>query len=235
MTDSLGGGDLNLQNALRRFLKDRQDFPVGPFQFGDVVALHLLGSIYSAGLAQSTDTWTVYPGSRRTSGANASLAPFIANAARLFRKSYVGDLLIRHTDALDSGQTRAQGGQVGFSNQINTVQLNPAHRRKIEGKRIVVVDDFETNGYSLECARNLLLLAGAASVTCIAIGKYQMRGQGYARTVYAPQSGYSWDPFATTTDHEAANFQRAVVPLETVVAAPIYFKDSYYRFRAIGE
>ena len=230
MTDSRGGGSAVLEGQLRRFLKERVDFRLGPFMFGDVVTLHLLGSIYGAGLAQTTDTWTVYPGSKRASGTNPSLAPFVANAARLFRTSYVDDLLIRHTDALDSGQTRAGGGQVGFSNQINTVHLNPEHRRKIAGKRIVVVDDFETNGNSLECARNLLLEAGAAAVTGVSIGKYRMRGQGLARNVFAPTDGYAWDPYAPTT-HVAANFRGGptIIRLPSDENAPIYFRDSMRR------
>lgn len=230
MTDSRGGGDPALEGQLRRFLKERQDFRLGPFAFGEAVTLHLLGSIYGAGLAQETNTWTVYPGSRRDSGTNPSLAPFVANAARLFHTSYVDDLLIRHTDALDSGRTRAGGGQVGFSNQLNTVHLNPAHRRRIRGKRIVVVDDFETDGNSLECARNLLLQAGAARVACVSIGKYRMRGQGLARNVFAPTEGYAWDPYAPTT-YAAANFRGGptIFVLPSNDTAPIYFRDSLRR------
>lgn len=230
MTDSRGGGSKTLEDQLRHFLKDRLDFPLGPFMFGDAVALHLLGSIYGAGLTQETNTWTVYPGSRRDSGTNPSLAPFVANAARLFHSSYVDDLLLRHTDALDSGQTRAGGGQVGFGNQINTVHLNLAHRGRIQGRRIVVVDDFETDGNSLECARNLLLQAGAASVTCVSIGKYRMRGQGLARNVFAPTDGYTWDPYAPTA-HVLANFRggATIVHLPSDDTAPIYFRDSMRR------
>jgi hypothetical protein len=230
MTDSRGGGSPALEDRLRHFLKERLDFPLGPFMFGEAVTLHLLGSIYGAGLAQVIDTWTVYPGSRRASGANPSLAPFIANAARLFDTRYVDDLLVRHTDARDSGQTRVAGGQVGFSNQVNTVHLNPAQCKRIQGKRIVVVDDFETNGNSLECARNLLLQAGAVSVTCVSIGKYRMRGQGLARNVFAPSDGYAWDPYVPTT-HVAANFRGgpAIVHLPSDDTAPIYFRDSMRR------
>lgn len=230
MTDSRGGGSKSLEDQLRHFLKDRLDFPLGPFMFGDAVALHLLGSIYGTGLTQDTNTWTVYPGSKRASGTNPSLAPFVANAARLFHTSYVDDLLIRHTDALDSGQTRAAGGQVGFSNQIDTVHLNPAHRQRIRGKRIVVVDDFETDGNSLECARNLLLQAGAAGVICVSIGKYRMRGQGLARNVFAPTEGYAWNPYAPAT-YAAENFRGGptLFVLPSNDTAPIYLRDSLRR------
>lgn len=228
MTDSRGGGDRELEAQLRHFLKERADFALGPLQFGDVVTLHLLGSIYGTGLSQATDTWTIYPGSKRDSGTNASLAPFVANAARLFRTSYVDDLLIRHTDAPDSGQTRAQGGRVGFGNQVNTVHLNPARQQKITGKRVVVVDDFETNGNSLECARNLLLQANAAQVTCVAIGKYRMRKYGLARAVWAPVDDYRWDPYAPTA-HIRENFRGKIIPLDGDETAPVYFRDSCHR------
>lgn len=229
MTDSRGGGDLVLEGQLRRFLKERGDFPLGPLMFGDVVTLQLLGSIYGAGLAQTTDTWAVYPGSKRVSGTNRSLAPFVAHAARLFRTSYVDDLLLRHADALDSGQTRAGGGSVSFGNQINTVHLSRERQQKIRGKRIVVVDDFETDGNSLECARNLLLQAGARTVTCISIGKYRMRNRGLARVVWAPVEGYGWDPYASTT-HEQTSFRSTIVDLTGAASAPTYFRDSCRRF-----
>ena len=36
----------------------------------------------------------------------------------------------------------------------------------------MVIDDFITNGYSTECARNLLYAGGASDVISIGIGKY---------------------------------------------------------------
>jgi adenine/guanine phosphoribosyltransferase-like PRPP-binding protein len=230
MTDSRGGGSPTLEGQLRRFLKERQDFRLGPYDFGVSVTMHLFGSIYGSGIPQAADTWTIYPGSKRASGPNASLVPFMTAAARLFRGSYVPDLLIRHTDALDSGQTRYAGQCVGFSNQINTMQLNPAQRKRITGKRVVVVDDFETDGNSLECARNLLLQAGAAAVTCISIGKYNMKNQGISRNVLAPSDGYDWDPYAPTI-HVAEDFRGGpqIVRLNRDEAAPSYFRDSLNR------
>ena len=36
----------------------------------------------------------------------------------------------------------------------------------------MIIDDFITNGYSTECARNLLYAGGASDVISIGIGKY---------------------------------------------------------------
>lgn len=42
-------------------------------------------------------------------------------------------------------------------------------------KNIIVIDDFITEGYSTECARNLLLKAGASNIISLGIGKYGSR------------------------------------------------------------
>jgi hypothetical protein len=230
MTDSWGGGSKELEDQLVQFLKERRDFPLGPYDFGFLVTLHLLGSIYGSGVPQKADTWTIYPGSKRAKGANASLTPFMTEAARLFHDDFVEDLIIRHTDALDSGETRFQGGHVSVSNQVDTVHLNSDQRSRVEGKNVVVVDDFETDGNSLEWARNLLLQGGAAGVLCISIGKYNMKGRGYSRHVLAPSDGYTWDAYAPVT-YDPANFRGgpSIVQLEPNRLAPTYFRDSLER------
>jgi soluble P-type ATPase len=222
MTDARGGGNPKLETTLRGFLKDGYDPGLGPLRFGEFVTFHLLGSIYSAGFAKAADTWTVYPGSQ--GGPNASLGPFVATAARLFRDRYVHDLLVRHTPAVDSGQARNAGQVVDYDNQINTVHLNPSHRARIEGKHVVVVDDFETQGYSFECARNLLLEAGAATVTCICMGKY-----GTSRRLIAPVAGYNWNPYLPRV-HNKNSFSHALRSQGGDPDGPAYFKDSCYRF-----
>ena len=54
----------------------------------------------------------------------------------------------------------------------NTMRLNPDYQRRIQGKGVVVMDGFTTQGYSGECARHMLLEAGAAEVVCINVSKY---------------------------------------------------------------
>lgn len=206
MTDARGAGRPALRRALLRLLKDGQggSAAVGPLTLERFVTLHLLGSIYSSGLAQTAETWTVYPGSG--GGINATLGPFTAEAARLFRgERYVEDLLVRHTPAIDMSEARVRGEDVNFEIQVNSVCLNQAHRGRIERQHVLVVDDFEKDGYSFECARNLLLQAGADRVTCVAVGKYgDPTETGLWRSVFAPTPGYTWNPYAAVTHPEGS-------------------------------
>src|SRR3546814_6303803 len=50
------------------------------------------------------------------------------------RKSYLPDLILRHTKAVKSQTARASGGSVGLDNQLNTIRLNPAPVRGVGGK-----------------------------------------------------------------------------------------------------
>lgn len=59
---------------------------------------------------------------------------------------------------------------------------------KIEGKRILVLDDFTTYGYSLETARRMLLQAGAQRVVCLTIAKYRSNHS-------VTSISTSWGPF----------------------------------------
>jgi hypothetical protein len=190
MIDGAGAGVLSIRYGLLGWTKFDSDSNVGAFKLGSFFMLHLLGSIYLDGLYESADWWTTYPGS--TGKTNAVMDEFITIAAKLFRDKFKPGLLARHSPAVDSGQARVKHQGVTFMNQVNTVCLNddPNIAEQIRGKSIVVIDDFVTEGYSSECARNLLLKAGAASVTTVAIGKY---GSGFK--CESPRPGLNWSPF----------------------------------------
>jgi len=57
-------------------------------------------------------------------------------------------------------------------------------------RQVLVFDDFTTNAYGFEAARNFLLNAGASSVINIAVGKY---GKFY--DVLYPKPETQWDSF----------------------------------------
>lgn len=223
--DSRGAGIRVFQNDLIGFLKDKRNPKVGRFTLQGFVMLHLLGSIYGSGLYREADTWTTYPGSK--GGTNAVLGRLLFHASRLFREQYVGDLFLRHTPAVDSGEARSrnEGHLVDFANQSNTVHLNQERRDRIEGKTVLVVDDFETQGYSMECARNLLMRAGAADVLCVSVSKYQK-----PRRVVAPADGYSWDPYAPTV-HSAGSFVEKAASERRDPHALSAIRSSYQRLQ----
>ena len=200
MVDMYGQGLENLKHLLLGTFKDQRSQTIGPLSVVDFTTYHLLGSIYDAGIFRDMDTWTVYPG--HTGGGNAALDPFVDLVAKLFQDRPVIDLLWRHTESKDSGKTRRGGGDVDFSNQLNTVCLRPEHGARVKDKSVLVLDDFAKHGFSQECARNLLLTAGAASVVSVNIGKY---GPNYR--VFSPTTGYDWDPYSPTNHGESAPFQ----------------------------
>jgi hypothetical protein len=164
------------------------------------MARFVVGSVFSDSFYRQVDTWTAYPSSR--GGINPALGGLVSLVARLFKDRYFDDLLIRHTQSMDSGTSRLHDIQVDFYNQSNTMRVNPEHRQRIQGKCIVVMDDFTTRGYSGECARQLLLEAGAAEVACINISKY---GRDYW-VVSRGANNYMWDPF-TAIGHGANTFR----------------------------
>jgi hypothetical protein len=97
---------------------------------------------------------------------------------------------------------------VTLDNQLQTICLDPSMSDKIVGQSAIVIDDFTTQGYSFETARNFLLNAGASSITCIAVGKYP--GRYYARS---PKNGVTWDSFASSPLTEIDFTSRLVQPL----------------------
>lgn len=226
VVDANGGGCPLLARRLRDLLKEGNDSLVGPISLGDFSCFHLLASMYSDRLIGVPGVvWVTYPGSK--GAANATLNSFAHLASMLFRDRFIPDLLVRHTPATDMSEARVNSVPVDFLDQINTVQLNPAHRNRILDKRVVVVDDFTTDGYSFECARNLLLLAGAAEVVCVCIGRY---GLSNICVNYAPVPNYNWDPFEPT-QHILDDFRKKYDSGTTDHDALALFKASYEQMR----
>jgi Haloacid dehalogenase-like hydrolase len=221
MMDTRGAGISALQNDLVGVLKGSRNPRIGPMMLRDFVFLHFVGSLFGDSFYHEIDTWTAYPSSRR--GVNPALGTLVNLAAKLFRERYVEDLLVRHTVATDSGEARLRQEPVDFSNQSNTMQLNPEHRQRIRGQFVVVIDDFTTDGYSGECARLLLLKAGAAKVACINIGKY-----GRYNSVISLTPNHAWDPYEPT-EHPANAFREISTYGQTDQAALTVIRDSYER------
>ena len=116
----------------------------------------------------------VYP-SHNVGKISLSLAQFLEPAAKFFHGFFKEDLLIRAAQAPDTSLARVNGQPVLFTHQANTVHVNPAHKGKINGKTVIVFDDFTTDGMGLEWARLSLKAAGAAKVICMTVGKFPKR------------------------------------------------------------
>jgi len=134
----------------------------------------LASSIYLSGLGDEINYVTSYPGH-----SIESALPSINDALSVFseslRKTFIPDLILRHTTAIKSQTARQSGNSVDHVNQINTICLNPSPTKNRQGDRyanpplrkgktVLVVDDFCTQGNSLEAARAYIENTGARAI-----------------------------------------------------------------------
>jgi HAD superfamily hydrolase (TIGR01662 family) len=208
-TLSSARSDWNQQvtSAFKAVLKSGVAAKLGSVDAEDFLLLYLLTTIYLTGMYAAVDWWACYPSS--TAGQiNPKLRRFLDLYAKLFRDRFLGDLLVRHTSVVPQHQRRMRRQGVQFVDQMNSVQLNPAHRPNVRDKHVVVLDDFTTEGNSFECARLLLQHGGARQVTCVGIGSHR-----FLYDVQTPRAGLIWDPWQPNR-FEPADFasmrQRAV-------------------------
>jgi hypothetical protein len=154
--------------------KNKIDTTLHGASFSRILVMHLIASLYLEGLlceGRNAADCLIYPGHSML-----STPPPVIEAAlvgmQFVRTKFPKIAPVRWSDAVHSSRSRIEGHRekVHFSNQPSTVWVPPVY--KVEGKRIFVLDDFTTDGYSLEAARNLLLAAGADRVSLIAFGKY---------------------------------------------------------------
>jgi hypothetical protein len=137
--------------------------------------LMIVSSLYFSGLAHTVDYICPFPGhDPNVSGSTrALLDQVMSRFAKCFRKPYLPDLIVRHTKSLSSHSLTAS--QRTFVNHLNTVNLNKWPRRydkaeppraslSLRKKAVLVVDDFLTNGRSLDVARAYINAAGGEAV-----------------------------------------------------------------------
>lgn len=142
--------------------------------------------------------WGFYPSAASTNADGETLADFahrlrtVASRVRLAQRGT--PLLIRHTASLKRSRGGA-GDRSDPSNQIETLHLNPAYRRTVKGRNVVLLDDCTTYGVSFGVSAALLRAAGAASVTCVALGKF-----GDCLSYY--EIDVDSDPFAPVTAND---------------------------------
>lgn len=131
----------------------------------------LAARLYFSGLVDEIHFVTSYPGHSAASKPSV-VEDSLSILAGSLRKTYLPDLIVRHTTAQKSQAARTAGREVGIENQLHTIHLNRAPRRGIQGqayksppltsgKTVLVVDDFCTQGNSLEAARALVEATGA--------------------------------------------------------------------------
>jgi len=137
--------------------------------------LMIVSSLYFSGLAHATDIICPFPGHDPAAfGATRRLLDSTMSLfGKCFRVPYFPDLIVRHTKSLKS--QKLSPSQRTFVNHLNTIQLN-RHPHKygsdkvnkaaisLKKKTVLVVDDFLTNGRSLDTARAYINAAGGNAI-----------------------------------------------------------------------
>lgn len=164
---------------------------------------YLLSAVYFSGLHKDIDYIAPYPGHSQGSTPTV-MEKTIVTFAKCFRKKYLKDLIVRHTTADKSASARYQrrGGELDHLNQLNTIKLNPSplktetERYKKSplqaGKTVLIIDDFCTQGYSLEAARAYIEQTGA-NVICLSLLKTICRNYDQIQSIR------QFSPFAQQT------------------------------------
>lgn len=96
-------------------------------------------------------------------------AALLANhLARFMEKPVLADLLIR------THQTHSQGGLTAkqrFQNVSKSFAVNPRHLQKIAGKNILLIDDVQTTGATLDACSKALLSAGGNKIHVLTLAR----------------------------------------------------------------
>lgn len=130
----------------------------------------LISSLYFSGIHKEINYVSVYPGHKAGYGNNI-MDNAISIFGKCFRKNYIPDLILRHTTSTKSQKARNDGVSIDHCNQLNTICLNPQPHRNANtlykkppltnGKKVLLIDDITTRGYSFESARAFIEKAGA--------------------------------------------------------------------------
>jgi hypothetical protein len=134
----------------------------------------LAARVYFSGLVDEIDYIAAYPG-HAPSSKETVIADALNILGKSLRKSYLPDLIVRHSTAVKSQTARASGGSVGVDNQISTICLNLAPARGVggvpykkpplrSGKTVLLVDDICTEGNSFEAGRAFVRATGASTI-----------------------------------------------------------------------
>lgn len=140
---------------------------------------YLAASIFFSGLSNDAKYITTYVGhnSENSYKLGDIMEHDLKGLAVAFKGKYLKDLFIRHTTSDKSQNIRKQGDNVSITSQLNTVHLNPAPIKNLNtgaryvnppnlrGAKVLVIDDFCTEGNAHETARMYLNAAGAEVIS----------------------------------------------------------------------
>jgi hypothetical protein len=182
-------------------------------------ARYLCTSMYFSGLYKTVDYIASFPGHRKGSYHDV-LKNSISRFVKCFRGKYLGDLIIRHTDAPESKTNRDAASHL---NQFNTICLTQKPLKKDDerykqcplkdGKTVLVLDDICTRGFSLEAARAYLRQTGVG-VIMVSLLKALNRDYDAVKKTALPKG-----PFAPNT-LTASAIQTVTFPYRASIIDP---------------
>ena len=132
----------------------------------------LASSCYATPAFADSDLWAYYPSSSSANDGSELMVPFVELGRTTFkcRKKAV-PLFIRHK-ATSSRHSGPQEGREDPRSQIESIHIHPEYRGEIDGKTVVVMDDFMNYGTSFCVSAAFLRKAGAKKVLAVAFGKF---------------------------------------------------------------
>ncbi|QPO12967.1 hypothetical protein IT893_05475 [Thalassospira sp. A40-3] len=152
--------------------KSATKFSIGDLRFWGLV---MAARLHFSGLGAEVNYVTPYPGHKTT-----SQKTLLTNALKVVSGSlqaqYLDDLIIRHTDAQKSQLLRKQGIAPDHRNQLSTIclrrdpvrtgpkQLRYKSPPLKKGKKVLLIDDICTQGFSSEAARSFIEATGAEMI-----------------------------------------------------------------------
>jgi hypothetical protein len=134
----------------------------------------VISSLYFSGLVHQADYLCTFPGHSTTSNSamRRGMDAILTTLGACFRTTYLPDVIVRHKNAVKS--QLASKEQKTFRNQLDTLHLNRFPLKndgqprksalKFSGKTFLVIDDFVTNGRSLDVARAYIEAAGGKAI-----------------------------------------------------------------------
>lgn len=180
------------QYNLIELLKENNGAYCGHYSSAAILFLHALTSAKIEGLIPEHAVSTVYPSS--TPGqSNPVVSEMSELASRLIPSHFYNDIIVRAVQAPKSRENKIRKLD-SYLVQTNTVHLNPIRQQSIEGRTVVVFDDFHTTGKSMDWARNLLTAAGASAVIGITLGKFGTTN--FPHEFYRPKQGVIISPYS---------------------------------------
>lgn len=140
--------------------------------------------------------WGVYPSSNSNNSDDEVLSDFThrlrTTVSRVRMANRDKPLFIRHRPSIKRHTKFGGIDRTDPTDQITSLHLNPEYRGKLHNRNVILIDDCTTYGVSFGVASAFLKAAGAASVTCVALGKFGDQLREYSISI-------NTDPFSPVT------------------------------------